>query len=69
MNTNMTGFRWFSNMFASLVWMKVALVLEGFRVIVVWMINLYLTCLYLVSSRFMTQNTFRLIANIKYILP
>ena len=32
MNTNKTGFRWFSKNFASLVlWTKVALALEGLR--------------------------------------
>ena len=32
MNTNMTGCRWFSKIFALLLWMKVASALEGFNV-------------------------------------
>ena len=32
LNTNMTGFRWFSKIFASL-WTKVALALEGFTIL------------------------------------
>ena len=31
MNTNMTGFRWLSKIFASLLWTKVALAFEGLK--------------------------------------